>query len=157
MMPGPMPKNPTTRARGNRTSTNAVLRPVENAKIPPIPTGRKWHPSTRRWWKTIWSSPMSSEYDESDKEALVRLAMLQDEFYKNADDPDGTVNRMLNLSAEIRQQEMRFGLSPMDRRRLQWTIEQGESAEQKTEARRKKQQAEKPELSVVEDPREMLA
>lgn len=153
----PMPKHPSTRARNNKTSTIAYLQPVENPTIPPIPTGRKWRPETRKWWRTIWSSPMSSEFDESDKEALVRLAILQDEFYKASNGEEYSVNKLLNLSAEIRQQEQRFGLSPMDRRRLQWTIEQGEEAAAKTAARQKKQQAEAGPKPVEEDPRAMLA
>lgn len=152
----PAPKHPSTRARNNRTSTNAILHPVDNPKVPQLPRHRQWSQETRTWWKSVWSSPMSSEYDvDSDYHALLRLAMLVDEFHKAVAFGEGA-GKILGMSAEIRLQEQRFGLSPMDRRRLQWTIEQGESAEKKTEARRKAT-APKVELSVVEDPREMLA
>lgn len=157
MPPGPTPKHPSARARNNKTSTVAYLQPVENPVIPPLPTGRKWRSETRKWWKVVWSSPMSSEYDESDREALARLAILQDEFYRVSVDEDISIPKLLNLSAEIRQQEQRFGLSPMDRRRLQWTIEQGEEAAAKTAARQQKARAEAGPRPVEEDPRAMLA
>jgi hypothetical protein len=44
---------------------------------------------------------------------------------------------LLTVAAEIRHQEMRFGLSPIDRRRLQWEIEKAEVAEDRTAARRR--------------------
>jgi hypothetical protein len=53
-------------------------------------------------------------------DALGRLALLWDEFYKKPN---------AQLMAEIRLQESRFGLSPLDRSRLQWEIKRGEDAE----------------------------
>ena len=41
-----------------------------------------------------------------------------------------------SLSAEIRQQEARFGLSPLSRRQLQWSIDKGDTAQEKTTSRR---------------------
>lgn len=152
---GPAPKHPSTRARTNKTSTVAYLQPVENPTIPPIPSYLKWRPETRKWWKTVWSSPMAGEFDDGDVPALGRLAILIDAFYAATE--EGAVPKILSLSAEIRLQEQRFGLSPMDRRRLQWTIEQGEEAAAKTKARQQKAKAEAGPKPVEEDPRAMLA
>ena len=54
-------------------------------------------------------------YDDSDRHGLVMLAVLVDSFWTCP-----VVAERLKLMAEIRQQSQRFGLSPMDRRRLQW-------------------------------------
>jgi hypothetical protein len=40
------------------------------------------------------------------------------------------------LAGEIRLQRLCFGLSPIDRRRLQWDIDRGDEAEAKTAARK---------------------
>jgi hypothetical protein len=63
---------------------------------------------------------MSSQWLESDVDGLGRVAVLWDEFYKA---PDAKV------MAEIRLQEQRFGLSPLDRSRLQWEVKRGEDAQ----------------------------
>jgi hypothetical protein len=86
-----------------------------------------WHPLTRQWWKRAWSSPMAAEWAEADLDGLFVLAVLQDSFYR---DPDP------KLAAEIRLQRQCFGLTPLDRRRLQWEVERGEQA-QESSTRRK--------------------
>jgi hypothetical protein len=134
-----------------------VLHPVENPVIPSLPKLREtpWLRETRRWWKGVWSSPMVQEFDDSDLFALQRVAILVDMFYEAV--MKGDINKTLSLSSEIRQQEFRFGLTPMDRRRLQWTIEQGDSAKERTDARKKAQDAARPKPELVGDPRTMLA
>lgn len=62
---------------------------------------------------------MAGEYLETDKDGLGRLAILIDNYYQRADG---------KLLGEIRLQEARFGLSPVDRSRLQWEIGKGEEA-----------------------------
>jgi hypothetical protein len=52
---------------------------------------------------------------------LFRLALLVDDYWQGA--PSG---RQRRLAAEIRLQGQLFGLSPIDRRRLQWQVEQVE-------------------------------
>jgi hypothetical protein len=86
------------------------------------PDQKKWHPWTLAWWQLVWESPMRSEYLESDVPGLVALAILKDNFTR---DPKPT------LAAEIRLQEQRFGLSPIDRRRLQWEVQRVTDAERK--------------------------
>ncbi len=81
------------------------------------PVERKWHRLTRAWWRDVWHSPMAGEYLEADIHGLYRLAVLVDRFWY-----EGTKE----LAAEIRQQQTAFGLTPIDRMRLQWSIQRTE-------------------------------
>lgn len=116
-----IPKAPGTRQRRNKTSTAATLHQVVDAAIPDLPAGMTWHPLTRSWWVDVWSSPMSAEFDPSDLHGMFVLAMLVDRFW---------LEPSTGLAGEIRLQRQCFGLSPIDRRRLQWEIDRGESAEE---------------------------
>jgi hypothetical protein len=148
-MPGPSPKHPSTRARRNRTSTAAQLKADPSITAPALPT-RSWHHMTAAWWRDVWASPMAPEFDDSDKHGLFALAVLVDDFW-SADSP--TMRR--DLAAEIRQQSQRFGLSPIDRRRLQWEIERTEEAQDRGE-RRRTRAAEASSRSAGGDPRAVL-
>ena len=77
---------------------------------------------------------MSSEYVDSDIKGLGALAILWDDFYL-APSPTGRKE----LMAEIRLQEVRFGLSPIDRRRLQWEIKRVEPDKPKPKKTQKKE------------------
>lgn len=129
-MPGPAPKNASTRARRNKTSTNSTLT-ADHAIVAPELPPFEWHPMTLRWWRDLWASPMAPEYDESDRHGLFKLAMLQNDFWLA-----GSAKERKEAAAEIRLQEQRFGLSPIDRRRLQWEIERTEEAQVKGQKRR---------------------
>lgn len=154
-MQGPTPKEPSILRRPHKMSTKATLRAVEDFPVPPLPDriddAEPWHPLTLDYWDRIWASPMGPEYDNSDFHGLVALAELVD-LFNYATSPALKVK----LSAEIRQQRQAYGLTPMDRRRLQWTIDQGEAAEDRTVKRRNsKATASAPEADAV-DPRSML-
>jgi hypothetical protein len=56
---------------------------------------------------------MATQWLETDADALGRLALLWDAFYKK---PSGEALK------EIRLQGSLFGLSPLDRSRLQWEV-----------------------------------
>ena len=74
----------------------------------------------RQWWEDIWSSPMAAEYHRrSDKHGLYRLALLIDDFWAA---PSAKAN------IEIRLAQKDYGLTPLDRRRLEWTIASAEKA-----------------------------
>jgi hypothetical protein len=153
-MPVP-PKHPSTRARRNKDSTRAILIPVAGRAIPPMPNNRSWRPESVSWWDAVWSSPMRQEFVDADLEVITRMLMLNEAIFEAFE--AGDLRLMVNLQAEMRQQEMRFGLTPIDRRRLQWTIEQGEAAEEKTTQRRKARAAKSGPKAVQSDPRELLA
>ena len=142
---GPAPKPTSLRQRRNKKSGAATLSApqTEKVKIPTLqnPDKRKFHRLTRAWWKRVWNSPMASEYLESDVDGLARLALLVDEYYKSP---------CKDIMSEIRLQEARFGLSPVDRSRLQWEVLKGEEAERK----RKPPKMEHPTSS--KDPRGVL-
>jgi len=82
---------------------------------------------TRRFWRDTWNSPMAAEYLRADLHGLFRLAVLVDAFWKEPS---------VNLSREIRMMGQLFGLSPIDRRRLEWSVAQTEEAKDKRELRR---------------------
>lgn len=119
---GPPPKPSHLRQRTNRKSGSATIEAPESPDVPTIPNpdDRLWHKLTLKAWKHAWASPMASQWIETDADALGRLALMWDDFYKS---PDAKV------LAEIRLQEQRFGLSPLDRSRLQWEVKRGEDAE----------------------------
>ncbi len=146
-MPGPAPKHPSVRARRNKTSTAATLSAVHDVQAPPLPT-RLWHEQTRAWWRDIWASPMAPEFDKSDKHGLFALAVLVDDFWRTED-----AKLRKEIAAEIRQQRTAFGLTPIDRRRLQWTIEQAEDAQDRGTRRR---EAAPKAVSKAADPRAAL-
>jgi hypothetical protein len=75
--------------------------------------GRRPLPLTRQWWRLIWASPLSPHWAEADLGALYTLAALKDRFFREPS---------VSLAAEARLIEERFGLSPVSRRRLDWTI-----------------------------------
>lgn len=122
------PKHPSVRARRNKVTTAATLAALPVPRIAPaLPDGREWHPQTLAWWADVWRSPMAPEFEQSDVHGLLILAVLVDEFWKK---PHWTA------AAEIRLQGQRFGLSPIDRRRLQWEIERTDEAQERGERRR---------------------
>lgn len=155
-----IPKHPSARQRRNKVATAKTLQLVDKPKVPLIPKrgpGLAWQPETVKWWHRTWSSPMSSEYDESDFSGIVRRLYLEDAYWYAM--KSGMTLAAFKFAAEIRIQDAEYGLTPMARRRLQWTIEQGESAEEKTTARRKaRRAATAPALvDAADDPRAMLA
>jgi len=60
---------------------------------------------------------MAPRFLEADVHQLYILAELVDRFWREP---------TTALAAEIRQQRLAFGLTPIDRRRLEWTIRQPE-------------------------------
>ena len=125
-MPQPK-KDPSVRARANRASTAATLTDGRTVIRPDLPAERDWHPLTVEWWDDLWASPMAGEYHASDRHGLFILAALVDAFWHGPSK---------ELASEIRLQRQAFGLTPYDRRRLEWTIETAEDAKDRGQARR---------------------
>lgn len=167
-MPGPPPKSPGMRQRRNKTSTRATLPPEESPLlpsaddevidgepvervIPPLPPRgrRKWHALTLLWWEDVWASPMATEFLRADLHGLYILADLVDQYWKKPS---------TKLAGEIRQQRQCFGLTPIDRRRLQWEVDRGEEAEDRRKRRQAPEQfTEQQDSSKVEaDPRKRM-
>lgn len=151
-MPGPPPKDPAIRQRTNKSSTRALLTDNPERKIRKPSLFKRldadgkiiaWHEMTRRWWRDVWRSPMAGEYLQADHHGLYRLAELVNLFW---------CEPSAGLAAEIRLQQQSFGLTPLDRRRLEWTVEQAEGAKDRG---KKREQPERP-AATGEDPRKML-
>ncbi|GIH70331.1 phage terminase small subunit [Sphaerimonospora thailandensis] len=145
----PIPKPAGMRQRRNRAATSAKLQADPKLKAPNLPElpDRLWHPMTLAWWADVWRSPMAPEYDESDRHGLFLLAVLVDDFW---------VKPSKDLAAEIRLQRQSFGLSPIDRRRLQWEIDRGDEATERTRKRRAAPAARKGSDGKPVDPRSVL-
>lgn len=122
-MSGPPPKPAHLRQRTNRKSSSALLEAPERPRVLQIPNpdGREWHALTLKAWKNAWASPMASQWLETDVDALGRLALLWDDLYKGD----------TKVMAEIRLQEQRFGLSPLDRSRLQWEVNRADESDRR--------------------------
>lgn len=157
-MPGPAPKNAATRARRNVRSTAASV-PSQSTRpaggkpsLPERVADDPWHPHVVVWWNDMWASGMSDEYHDSDVHQLYILADLLQLFWTT--DPRKVRDRLL-LGAEIRMQRMAFGLTPIDRRRLEWQIETVEAAQDRGTARREVKRAPKP-PAAADDPRQAL-
>lgn len=158
-MPGPAPKHSSTRARRNKTAGAKTLTIVHNVAAPKLPAEADvaWHKLTVKWWAEIWASPMAPEWDSSDIHGLYILAMLVNAFWYEPSQA---------LAAEIRLQRQQFGLTPLDRRRLQWEIDRGEAAALATQKRQneiKPKPAKKGAAGALargpkkKDPRQLLA
>jgi hypothetical protein len=108
-------KTASTRARANRAAGAAKLDLTKKFPVPAMPKGVSWHPQVRIWWKGVWSSPMSNEWHESDRANVVVAAMLLNDFWTAT----GASARK-EAAAEFRQHRSSLGLTPYDRRRLEW-------------------------------------
>lgn len=130
-------KAPGVRARANVASTAASLPADGVGDAPVLPqiyesialdnggTFRKateWLPETLEWWADLWSAPMSNEYHSSDRHGLFRLAALINNYW---------LDPCAKTHAEVRLAQKDYGLTPYDRRRLEWTIEAAEDAKDK--------------------------
>jgi hypothetical protein len=136
------------RQRRNKASGRAILpaesSPIEGTpRLPRNPTGKGWHPLTKNWWRDVWASPIHQEFLRPDLGALFRLAILVDMFWKTG---------KLPIAAEIRLLEREFGLTPLSRRRLEWTVTQTEDAKDRQEQKRARR------ATIIDgaDPREVL-
>ena len=154
---GPPPKPPHLRQRTNKVAGSARLPSADDAAsntVPDLPPRAEgWHRMLREWWESVWRSPMASEYLQADmKGGLYHLAYLHQLYWEATELGFGAINSLPKLAAEIRLQEVRFGLSPIDRRRLQWEVERGEQAAEKVQQRRQTKAAK----SNASDPRKGL-
>lgn len=155
---GALPKPAHLRQRRNKTPPPSQLPTAESSasnRVPSLPDREPdkdgkpqgWHPMVVEWWASVWRSPMASEYLDADmKGGLYGLADLYQLRWTLRD--TGALKEILG---EIRLQEVRFGLSPADRSRLRWAIEQGETAAERTEARRERKAP-----KASRDPRSVL-
>lgn len=138
-------KPPELRQRRNKTSTKTELVTSETPRrrAPSLPKRGEneadWHPATRSWWREVWHSPQAAEFLRVDIGGLFVLAQLIDSFWDN---PTAA------LAAEIRQQSKAFGLDPISRVRLQWSVKRGAPSTKREETPKTQE--------IIEDPRNVL-
>lgn len=82
---------------------------------------------SKRWWDAVWDSPVHYEYLAADLGSLFRLVSLVDKYWKTG---------ALSIAKEIRLLEREFGLTPLARRRLEWSVAQAEEAKDRHEVQR---------------------
>lgn len=150
-MASPIPKDPKLRQNRNKHSTEAqlidgaALDSVDGGEIPDLPpkfdadgVETEWLPQTAAYWKDIWTSPMRTEYTLADYHRMVVYIDAFDRYWRKPNNA---------TAAELRLQGVSFGLTPIDRRRLQWEIK-------RSEPKGRKEPPKKPESG--EDPRQGL-
>lgn len=141
---GPLPKNAAQRQRRNQSATKATLQVVEDPDIPELPPAEhwlspmfdkandtwvdpEWRPHVVAWWESIWSSPMSSEYDDADIHGLYLACMYLQESTNPMLKAAERISYGKNYEAAVRN----YGLTPMSRRSLQWEIARSNEATEK--------------------------
>lgn len=144
-------KDPSVRARRNKTSTRATLTAPSGAvEIPELHEREQgWHKLTRDWWEDVWSSPMAAQWDDSDVHNVLIAAAVYDDMWTAE-----TAKERKDAAAEYRLQRVDLGLSPYSRRRLEWTTETAEQA--KDRGRQRRERTSKPTPSPADDPRAAL-
>jgi hypothetical protein len=123
----PPPKDPKIRQRTNKKPSASSIEAVpvlESGLAPELPArgleATPWHPLTVAFWTDVWGSPMARKYLQADLHGLYVLAELVDQFWTKPTP---------YMSAEIRAVRMPYGLTPLDRNRLDWKIEAPKPAE----------------------------
>ena len=147
-MPAPK-KDSSVRQRRNSVTTAATLK-VASRSVPEMPAGVDWHDMAAQWWEDVWSSPMSPEWDDSDLHNVILCAMLYNDIWMAE-----TPRDRKDAAGEYRLQRKDLGLTPYDRRRLEWTIETASEARDKGEKRRSASRP-NPAPSAADDPRNGL-
>lgn len=119
-MPRPL-KDPAIRQRRNKKPTAATMEAetvLASGDAPPLPKrgadADPWHPQTVAFWADVWASPMAKRYLQVDLHGLFVLAELTDQFWHKPS---------AYLSSEMRARAVAYGLTPLDRNRLDWKIE----------------------------------
>src|SRR3989304_8112318 len=137
MTPGPSPKNAKLRQRRNKVVTASVLtKSPSMKKTPELPRrkgNRKWCPEAIAFWEEIWDSSMAEEFNKVDIQGLYLLMDLFDQYWRM---PAKEIGKKKELANEIRLQRQCFGLTPLDRMRLQWETEKADKAKTNGQKRR---------------------
>jgi len=142
-MPGPPPKSTAQRRRRNKDPNDRVLSAEIVAAEPVafpvdvVNTQDGIHPMALEFWHEVMNSPMAAEWDASDMHGLYMLVDLYNTYWNCP--PEKFTSKSM-LAAEIRLQRQAYGLSPMDRRRLHWVIENTEQAQDAGARRRAERQ-----------------
>ncbi|WP_084031199.1 hypothetical protein [Mycobacterium avium] len=135
-MPGPIAKDPGTRARTNPERIPFKLVEIPNVEQPDLPEyfryeGRriKFPARTLEWWAQWNGSPLAQGFTDHDWSYLMDTAVLHAQFWLGL----GSVK----IAGELRQRLAKFGVTPADRARLRImfvTADEAEEAKRRADA-----------------------
>lgn len=117
------------RQRRNRVVSKDTLPADGHVAAPPLPKREGgWHEESKRFWASTWASPMAIKFLEADMPRLYLALELTEQFWRKPS---------AHVAKEIRQTLQAFGLTPLDRNRLQWKVEpKAETPKPEKKARR---------------------
>jgi hypothetical protein len=115
-------KDPSVRARRNVASTRTTLPRDRGVVVVPVmparSEGNEWHDEVIRWWDAVWSSPMASQWDvATDRYNVIMAAMHLNDVWMAT-----SASARQKADAAFSKRVGGLGLSPYDRRRLEWTL-----------------------------------
>lgn len=135
-MPGPIAKDPGTRARTNPERIPFKLVEIPNVEQPDLPEyfryedrKIKFPARTLEWWAQWNGSPLAQGFTEHDWSYLTDTAVLHAQFWLGL----GSVK----IAGELRQRLAKFGVTPADRARLRImfvTADEAEEAKRRADA-----------------------
>ncbi len=113
-MPSTIPKPKDQRRNRNPKQAGdwILLPPGGYQGTIPSSAGHGLSKSAQKWWRTIWRSPMATQWNESHIPALLELAILRDQLM--AGETKG--------AAEVRIRADGFGLTPAGLQQRRWMI-----------------------------------
>lgn len=139
-MPGPPPKDPSTRARRNADPIPQTLIAFRQGKQPSLPAKMPvfvtvidpetheetqvplpWPAQTRAWWRTWGASPLAVNFTDDDWQYLLDTAVLHGRLWSG----NGAA------AAELRLRVANFGQTPADRARLRIFFADADQADAK--------------------------
>lgn len=114
---GPAPKDPDQRRRANAPAAGEwiTLPAKTHFRVPKLPTRGKgfgpWSARTRAAWKAWWTDPAATQWGEGDRDLVVHLAYLYEQWVREP---------TVSAAGEIRQLRDSLGLSPKGRQDRRW-------------------------------------
>lgn len=105
---GPIPKDPSTRARRNKDPIGTTVLSFTPGEQPFLPADIDWHPQTIVWWSMWRETPLSALFTQTDWQFLLDTALIHHKFWSGN----------LAVAPELRLRCAKFGVTPEDRARL---------------------------------------
>lgn len=122
---GPMPKDPSRRARTNKDPV--AMKIVESAPTPQpdlpeiMPGGDPWPAQTLSWWKMWGDDPLSDDFRDTDWSELMDAAAIHGAYWSGE----------LKFAGELRLRMAKFGATQEDRARLRIQYAAADEADEK--------------------------
>lgn len=140
-MPGPAPKDPSTRVRRNVDPVPTTVLPFVPGVQPDLPprfvnvdvdgvSVRRevaWPDRTLVWWAMWGESAIAEQFAAADWEFLLDTAAIHAAFWEGD----------MKMGAELRQRVAKFGATPEDRARLRITYATADQADERATRVRK--------------------